>query len=277
MNKSLQDFYNNNQQTFSKNAFLFKEVNKRCLDRLQFIKLSPDNIVDLGAGPVFANKYLLEAYSTANLISIDFAANMLEANNNNTKLLANASATPIKTASVDLVYCNLMLHWQPDLAPVFIEVNRILKDDGLFMFSCFGVDTLSELRAAFATIDQFDHVNAFYDMHDLGDGLLQLGFADPVMDMELMTVEYQDFQTIISDLNTVYGPLCAGNTKKSLMTRRQLQRVQMSYQQAADSNKALPVSFEIIYGHAWKKASSTTQYHNEQGEVVVPLSELVKK
>src|SRR5207248_685226 len=97
------------------------------------------------------------------------------------------------------------LHWHPQPDRVFAEWRRVLRVDGLLMFSSFGPDTFKELRAAFADMDQSPHALPFVDMHDFGDMLVNAGFSTPVMDMENITVTYESAHKLIADVRAWGG------------------------------------------------------------------------
>ncbi len=95
------------------------------------------------------------------------------------------------------------MQWVDELPLALAEFHRVLNVGGLFSFTTFGPDTLSELRRAFAAADASAHVNRFLDMHDVGDMLVQAGFADPVMDMEMITMTYADAGALMRDLKAI--------------------------------------------------------------------------
>ena len=134
------------------------------------------------------------------------------------------------------------------------EAARVLPAGGLFLFSTFGPDTLKELRSAFRCAgDARAHVNEFVDMHDLGDGLVHAGFADPVMEMEMVTLEYADIGALARDLKAVGARNALVARPRGLYGRRRWQRVAAAYE-GSRRDGAIPASCEIIYGHAWKTA-----------------------
>ena len=159
-------------------------------------------MLDLGCGTGEAFAELGRRFPSASLVGIDIAQAMLERARARTpawkRLLraaspglvcADAERLPLAAASTQAVFSNLALQWcRPEA--VFAEIARVLDTGGLFIFSTFGPDTLKELRAAFAAVDAYEHVNPFIDMHDLGDALVHAGFAEPVMEMEVLTLEY---------------------------------------------------------------------------------------
>src|SRR5205085_11475289 len=112
-------------------------------------------------------------------------------------------ALPLSGVAFDLVWSDLALQWVNDLPRALGEVRRVMKVGGLFTFSTFGPDTLKELRAAFARIDGYTHTNRFIDMHDIGDALVGSGFADPVVDMELVTLTYASPDALLRELKSI--------------------------------------------------------------------------
>jgi malonyl-CoA O-methyltransferase len=163
---------------------------------------------------------------------------------------ADAERLPLAAGSAQLAFSNLVLQWC-DPAAVFAEVARVLETGGLFLFSTYGPDTLRELRAAFAAVDDAPHVNRFVDMHDLGDALVAAGFADPVMEMEALTLEYADVESIARDLRRGGGQTVLGSRRAGLGGRERWRRMAERYE-ARRRDGALPATFEVVYGHAWK-------------------------
>jgi malonyl-CoA O-methyltransferase len=171
-------------------------------------------------------------------------------------LNADVCALPLADASLDLVWSNLMLHWLDDPLPAFHEMHRVLEVDGLLMFSTFGPDTLKELRNSFG--DGYVHTQRFGDMHDFGDMLIECGFADPVMDMEVLTMTYASLDDLFRDLRQS-GAACAMQARRhGLMGRAAWQEMRKAYEQLARDGR-LPATFEVIYGHAWKTQPKKTQ------------------
>ncbi len=148
-----------------------------------------------------------------------------------------------------------MLHWVDDPLAAFRESHRVLDIGGLLMFSTFGPDTLKELRACFS--DGHEHTHRFVDMHDYGDMLVECGFADPVMDVEMLTMTYPGVDELFSDLRR-NGASCAMQTRRSgLMGRQAWQAARAAYERLLKDGR-LPATFEVVYGHAWKAQPSKT-------------------
>jgi malonyl-CoA O-methyltransferase len=166
---------------------------------------------------------------------------------------ADAEHLPLAAGCVQLALSNLMLPWC-DPARVFAQVARALEVGGLFLFSTCGPDTLKELRAAFD--DGGAHVHAFVDMHDLGDALVAAGFADPVMEMEAITLEYSSVEALARELKGCGANNALRNRPRGLGGRAHWAAMAASYERLRRDG-ALPATFEIVYGHAWKAAPRT--------------------
>ena len=251
--------------TYDAADVLQAEVGARLVKHLEPMTLAPRRIVDLGCGTGAAFAALGERFPGAALVGVDFAHPMLRRAAARVpgwrRLLglarpalvcADAERLPLANASAQLVFSNLALQWC-DAPVVFGEAARILPAGGLIVFSTFGPDTLKELRAAFAAVDAREHVNAFVDMHDLGDALVHAGFADPVMDMEYITLEYSGVEALMRDLKSIGARNALPGRPRGLSGRGHWQRVTEAYE-AMRRAGVLPATYEVVYGHAWKAA-----------------------
>ena len=252
-------------------AVLQREVASRMLERLDYVKIAPQRVLDVGCGTGGSLTALGERYPKSFVFGADASEAMLQAGRGQRKrmrwllpfmrgntaslLSADAQALPLKTASVGLIWSNLMLHWVDDPLAAFRESHRVLDIGGLLMFSTFGPDTLKELRACFS--DGYEHTHRFVDMHDYGDMLVECGFADPVMDVEMLTMTYPGVDELFSDLRR-NGASCAMQTRRSgLMGRQAWQAARAAYERLLKDGR-LPATFEVVYGHAWKAQPSKT-------------------
>jgi malonyl-CoA O-methyltransferase len=150
------------------------------------------------------------------------------------------------------------MQWCNDLPATFVELHRVIKVDGLLMFSTFGPDTLKELRMAFNGVDKHNHLNRFTDMHDIGDMLIHSGFAEPVMDMEYLTMTYDDVRGVFQDLKSIGAHNTTVGRSRGLMGKDTWGRIVENYERLR-SNGKLPATFEVVYGHAWKPQPRTTR------------------
>ena len=231
--------------------FVAREIDQRMQERLDYVRLAPARILDLGCGDGGHTLTALQArYPNACCVGVDAEARLLSAGG--LYLAADAERLPLPADSFDLVWANLLLPWLANPLAMAREAMRVLKVGGLLMFSALGPDTLRELRAGFA--DGCAHTQVFIDLHDLGDLLLDAGFADPVADMEMLTLTYASLDALIAELRAA-GVTCAmQNRRKRLAGRGVRQRLEAHYEslRARREDGRLPVSVEIVYAHAWK-------------------------
>jgi len=280
--KRIQKHFNSRASCYESSAVLQKEVCARMLERLSWIKNKPAMILDAGAGTGWGTQGLLSYYKSSAVIAMDLSVSMLRQTKKKGGifrkpglLCADAERLPLADNTFDLIFSSLMLQWcHPE--KVFQEFLRILRPGGLLMFSTFGPDTLKELRHSWSVVDQAMHVNEFIDMHDLGDSLLASGFAEPVMDMDMMTLTYDDAMTVMTDLKKIGANTPVNRNMKGLLTPGKLQKVIAQYEMFRQ-NDCLPASFEILYGHAWK--SDKMSGRRLGGEIQIPVEnvKLIKK
>lgn len=250
--------------TYEQAAALQQEVESRLLERLDLVRLQPARVLDLGCGTGRGSQALLRRYPKARLISVDSAFAMLGHTQKRGRWLrrpvcicADAEQLAFPDRYFDLVYSSLMLQWCTDTDAVFREIQRVLKPGGLFMFTTFGPDTLRELRSSWAAVDGYTHVNAFMDMHDTGDALMRCGFAEPVMDVERMTVTYKDVRQLMRDLKQIGAHNVTRGRSRGLTGKQHMQAFMKAYEQYRQAG-VLPASYEIVNGHAWAPDASVT-------------------
>jgi len=261
-------------ERYSQYAVLQNEVCRRLLEKLDVVKITPEFILDAGAGTGAALPDLFERYKKAQLVALDISENMLAKSAEHGGLLrsphlvcADIESLPFADNTFDLIFSSLSMQWCNNLNAAFLEARRVLKPGGLFVFATFGPDTLKELRSSWASIDDANHVNQFIDMHDIGDALLHDQFAEPVMEAEIITVTYDSVDEIMHDLKAIGASVTVQQSREGLGGKSMLQRLRKNYEQFRKNN-LLPVSYEVIYGHAWKpvtnqkKSSDNTQFVN---------------
>lgn len=239
-------------------AIVQKEIINRLVDRLSFINLSPQKIIDLGAGVGLSTKSLLEHFTKSELFMVDHSFKSLRShileNKKIYSVCANFTNIPFKDNEFDFVFSSSALHWELDIQSSFKEIYRILKPGGLFLFSSYGPDTLIELRSAWSRVDNFKHVNDFYDMHDIGDLMQSINFSDVVVDTENIIVKYERVSQLQKDLKNIGSKvLYSRDNKQSLFSMSEMKKMYFEYNKFRSKDGDLPATYEVIYGSAWKK------------------------
>ena len=264
--------------TYAEAAVLHHEVGQRLLERLSFMTMEPQSIVDLGCNTGHFTRQLAKQYRGASVLAIDIAEGMLRQARRQSRwwhrpryLAADAASLPLQDNSVDMIYSALVLQWCPDLKRVFSEVQRVLRPGGIFAFATYGPDTLLELRRSWVSVDSYQHTLAFTDMHDIGDQLLAAGMADPVLDVEYFSLHYPSVAALTREIKAMGANYVGENAYPGLMGKKHWQAFVTAYEQQFMQQDSIPASFEIVYGHAWGKAPMQRQVGDE---VFVPIGNL---
>jgi malonyl-CoA O-methyltransferase len=237
-------------------ALLQSNVAAELLSRLEPFAFAPAVVLDLGAGTGRCSAQLKRRYRRAQVLALDLAPGMLQAAARHQRWLrrfecicADAAALPLSAGSVDVIFSNLMLQWCGPPDEVFAEARRVLKPQGFFAFSTFGPDTLCELREAWGE-DGHTHVNRFLDVHDIGDALMRAGFAEPVLDVERMTVTYPDALGLMRDLQAIGARNVTAGRARTLTGKGRLRQMRERYE-TYRRDGTLPATYEVIYAAAW--------------------------
>jgi malonyl-CoA O-methyltransferase len=276
--------FNRAAATYSQHDFLQKEVVLRTLQQLDYIRITPNNVIDLGSGTGGGSKALIETFKKAKIFQLDIALSMLQYAQAQIKIpnrwlekkrmiCGDIEMLPLADKSVDLAFSSLALQWgvQPDIC--FREIRRIMNPGGLFLFSTLGPDTLRELRQAFKAISDIPHTNGFLDIHDVGNLLSSNGFSDPVLEADLITVEYDDLQDLMKDLKGIGASNVSQQRSRGLLGKQKLTTLREEYEKFRIKDK-LPATYEVIIGHAWALDKPNGA---EQQEHTFPLNKLRRR
>lgn len=257
--------------------FLRREISVRMREKLGLIKINPARVLDAGCGEGADLAQLQAYFPKSHLLGVDASFAMLASGlqqqqevkssigrfldkwlPSNARAMSHSgiactdfSRLPLDSNSVDLLWSNLALHWHPQADLVFAEWRRVLRTEGVLIFSCFGPDTLWELRQAFSAIDQFPHTLPFVDMHDFGDMLVNCGLSTPVMDMEKLTLTYESVDKLFADVRALGGnPLLS--RRQGLLGKQAYRALRAELEKTRNHDGRIPLTFEVIYGHAFK-------------------------
>ncbi|MDE2088384.1 MAG: malonyl-ACP O-methyltransferase BioC [Gammaproteobacteria bacterium] len=271
--RQVRDSFARAANIYDQAAVLQREVAQRMLERLDLVRLQPAVVLDVGAGTGIATAALAKRYKKARVAALDIALPMLMQARRRAPwfrkihcVCADAEHPPFADACCDLIFSNLTLQWCNDLDKVLQALRRLLRPGGLLMFTTLGPDTLKELRESWAAVDRHSHVNAFLDMHDVGDALVRAWFADPVMDVERMTLTYRDARALMRDLKMLGSHNVTAGRPRALTGKGRLKAMIAAYERQRRDG-VLPASYEVVYGHAWAPAA-------DPATARVPLSTL---
>jgi malonyl-CoA O-methyltransferase len=230
--------------------WLHREVARRLGERLGIVRRQPKTVLQwagwLGAGA----EALRAAYPRARLLAVEPAPLPARARawwrRRDSAPLADDAAWP----PADLLWSNMALHGARDPAALLLRWRKALHADGFLMFSTLGPGSLAELRTVYRELGFGSPAAEFVDMHDLGDMLVQAGFAGPVMDQEPLRLSWATPEAALAELRTLGGN-ADPDRFAGLRTPRWRQRLLAALAERAGADGRIAVGFEIVYGHAF--------------------------
>jgi malonyl-CoA O-methyltransferase len=238
--------------TYDRVALLQNNVGNSLLQRIRMTG-QVDTLVDLGCGTGFlAHGLMAQAtLQPRQIIALDIAVPMLETartklkkNNSINYLCADAENLPIQPQSVDMVVSNLSLQWC-NLEKVFSDSKRILKPGSRFYFTTFGANTLQELKSAWQEVDDYNHVNDFYNIDQLSGLLEDAGFHQIELESKPYISVYESVWDLMAELKQLGAHTVIAGCNKHLTTRANMHRMICAYQKQ-DGSGLVPATFEVI-------------------------------
>jgi malonyl-CoA O-methyltransferase len=241
--------------SFDSADFVHEVTRDGLATRLGPLLLEPSTILDLGSATGATGRLLRKRFRRAHIVSLDLSRSMLARGKKRSSWFARASFVqgdashlPFVDASFDVVIANQLLPWTAAPQSVFEEVARVLVPGGVFAFATLGPDSLQEIRRAWASVDRDGHVNRFADMHDIGDGLVEAGLRDPVLDVDRLTVGYDNASRLFADLTCTGARNTRADRSRGLAGRRAFAAMTAAL---ADHDGKITLDLELVYGHCW--------------------------
>lgn len=266
--------------TYAQAAHIQREIGNRLLERLEYLKITPRSILDLGCGPNMHTHVLHRLYPGAQIVGVDIAYNMLSlARREHAHSLIQASmdSLPFKEGSFDIIFMNQALHWSNEYKPLLHTLHTLLREEGCLLFSTLGPDTFHELSMAFSEVDNTPHTHDFLDMHHIGDMLLAEQFLDPIVDMEKITLHYPSLTHLLRALKAQGVSNHHEKRSKGLTGKHTWEKLATAYTPYLTEQGHFPLTYEVIYGQAFKGRRSKNGCHQEGTTTFIPISTIKTK
>ena len=264
--------------TFDSASFVHDRAREILCERLGLLSRAPQVILDLGCGTGASARALSARFPGSTVVALDSSANMCARTQSKADakpIVADAAHVPLATGCIDLVFANLVL---PSCRPeiVFAEVERVLAPGGLFLFATLGPATLQELRDAWRQVDSAIHVHVSFEPQMIGDWLARAGLAEPVVDVDRVTLSYRDVAQIHADLRASGGRNVAGGRRRTLTGARRFAGYAKALAATAVDGR-IRVTCELILGAAWGRARSERARREPREAFAVPVASIKRR
>lgn len=237
--------------TYDSVAGLQRTVGRELLHSIDATKLI-GTLLDLGCGTGFLTGELLAHSNHETIIALDIALSMLQTAQGKlvdktiiSYVCADAEHLPLAGQTIDSIFSNLALQWCNNLDAVFTDIKRALKPDGQLVFSTFGPQTLHELKSAWASVDSYNHVNAFYSAAQLRQSLQQAGFKNSQIKRTFYISPYDSVWTLMQELKNLGAHHVIAGRNKKITTKTAMQQMIAAYERYQVSGQ-IPATFEVI-------------------------------
>jgi len=226
--------------------------------------ISPQNILDAGCGTGYCTRALQQKFPKASLTGIDIAQGMIEQANKQNKAFgkidyqcADIEQLPFAENHFDLVFSSLSIQWASNLEKIFTEFNRVLKTNGVLMFSTLATNTLTELKQSWQAVDQQLHVNQFTDSNTLFKTINNSGFIPPELNNEVIILTFNTVIDLMKSLKAIGANNVNHKKQTGLLGKNKLKQLQLAYEKFKLDDGKLPASYDVIYGYTKKLKEQT--------------------
>lgn len=262
--------------SYEKYSGIQDQISQDLLVKLGHANINPKNILDLGCGTGKNGLHLQDKFKETTLVNFDLSENMLEEARkkpisssvvvsnekpSNLYVCGDMENLPFKDSSFDLVWSSSAIQWSNNLSIVFKHIKRILKRNGLFIFSTFGPGTLKELRMINEVLSDHPKTNHFLDIDNIRDFAIYEGLGYPLLEKKSYRLDYKNVECILADIRGVGATNGNSTRAKGLRGKEFLDTMNQHYKKYK-IGELYPASYEVIYGVVWNKADSKQDCNN---------------
>jgi len=229
-------------------------VGSQLLQKIPLTKTNVNTVLDLGCGTGYFSRFLQEQYPAAGYIGLDLSEDMIRfaqdahLKSGGTWLAGDAESLPLKSNSVDLVFSSLSVQWCGDLSAMFSEVERVLSDQGVFVFSSLVEGSLKELKDAWSQVDDMQHVNEFSQYQDYQNGLQSSGLHIHTLEEEQKVLHYQKLGELTKELKTLGAHNMTSHRPTNITGKQKIKKLLGAYEDYRLDDGTLPASYQVLWG-----------------------------
>ncbi len=231
-------------------AHLQRTVANRLLEKSSLNTLK-GNVLDIGCGTGYLTAQLQRMGGYQQLIALDIALPMLQIAQQRLQapvhyLCGDAEAIPFQAEALDAVFSSLALQWCNHLSATLGDLRRVLKPGGTLAFATFGAQTLVELKQAWASVDQYRHINDFYTPRQLQALLPEDAWQAVRVEQQLYRPEYSSVALLLQELKGLGAQSVTSGRKPQLTSKKQMQQMVEAYPKINAAGRIV-ASFEVIW------------------------------
>ena len=228
------------------------EVMKRLSDSPSNSLVSP--VLDIGCGTGFLLELIKSSSPDVRIYGSDIALPMLcrmqdKAGAQCSGLVASdCESLAFRDATFAVAASSLTFQWAHELSAAFSEAFRVLKRDGLFIFSTLGPETLRELKECYPGYQGIE----FRESADIKRTLDEAGFEKTSVESKIIKMKYHSFMDLLRTLKYIGAapPLECG---KGLSPGRALKEAGRAYAKRFPAIEGgVLASYELIIASAKK-------------------------
>jgi malonyl-CoA O-methyltransferase len=227
-------------------AILQNIVGKNLLQHIKKLPIFPDKIIDIGSGTGILTQKIKKQFPTSCLLAIDIAHGMLKFSDKIYFICSDADSLPIKSQSIDLVFSNFMLQWSPNLSQTLEEVNRIIIQNGYFIFSTLGRGTLKEWQYCWESSDSYPHVHEFNDSNTMEKNLKSAGFSPVFLKTDYYQLKFKSLRESLDHTRKIGAGNLHSKRQRGLMGKNKFRHFIAEYKKFRDIHGNFPVTYEVI-------------------------------
>jgi malonyl-CoA O-methyltransferase len=240
--KAFSDAAFNYEMLSSLHKEIARELVRKVMDR------DCARVLDVGTGTGYLANKAKFYFPEALVLGVDLADGMvLEANKLKEGISivqADACALPFKRGSFDLIISNLAYQWVADLTHAFGIARHSLAPGGSFCATIFGRRTLSELFETVDAVSPGREINRLPDIQEVQKAMTAAGFADVVIDYELIKVQFSDVMDLLKWTKMIGANILNDDI---FMGPKMLTRMDEHYKTYYPYFEGICVTFEVIW------------------------------
>jgi NADH dehydrogenase [ubiquinone] 1 alpha subcomplex assembly factor 5 len=214
--------------------------------KLEDLKQKPKNILELGARKGSLSKLLLNEYPHSNIITCEIAENAIRQNPAHIRITVSEEELCFKDNSFDLILSSLNFHWINDVPKFLLRIRNILSNEGVFIASFIGGNSLKTLRTNFVKaeisigLNHIPHLSPMIEHSTITSLLQNIGFKNIVTETEIVEVEYKNVFSLMNDLRSMGESAAFKNSSNYALSKQLFQSLNNIY------NSNFTEYFEII-------------------------------